>query len=166
MSARLAQPLKFLLVGIGGFVLNVCAFAVLFGLGTWYLAASVLAYLVSNGAMYLGNRYFTFGLSHGGFVRAYLRYVIVGAIVAALTALLLAAFVEGLGMDPRPAQALALTLLVPLSFVLSKRFAFQLRPVVQQGSGPFCCGPELIPATLQSPADGGGVDAEVTRYLP
>ena len=128
MGSRLAQPLKFLLVGTGGFGLNVCAFALLFGLGTWYLAASVLAYLVSNAAMYLGNRYFTFGLSHCGFVRAYLRYVVVGGVVAALTALLLAAFVEGLGMDPRPGQALALTVLVPLSFLLSKRFAFQLRP--------------------------------------
>ena len=126
MRSRLAQPLKFLLVGAGGFVLNVCAFTALFGLGTWYITASVLAYLVSNAGMYLGNRYFTFGLSHGGFVRAYLRYVLVGGVVAALTALLLAAFVEGLAMDPRPAQALALTVLVPLSFLLSKRFAFQL----------------------------------------
>lgn len=128
MIARLAQPLKFVLVGIGGFVLNVGAFTVPLGLGTWYLAASVLAYVISNAAMYLGNRYVTFGLAHRGLARAYLRYVVVGGVVAALTALLLAAFVEGLGMDPRPAQAFALTLLVPLSFVLSKRFAFQLRP--------------------------------------
>lgn len=128
MTRRFAQPVKFLLVGIGGFVLNVCAFTVLFGVGTWYLAASVIAYFVSNGVMYVGNRYFTFRLSHVGFLRAYVRYTVVGGAVAAITALLLAAFVEGLGMDPRPGQALALTLLVPLSFLLSKRFAFELRP--------------------------------------
>ena len=128
MSARLAQPLKFLLVGTGGFVLNLCAFTLLFDLGTWYVAASVLAYLMSNAAMYVSNRYFTFGLSHDGFVRAYFRYVVVGGIVAGLTALLLAVVVDGLGMDPRPGQALALSVLVPLSFVLSKRFAFQLSP--------------------------------------
>ena len=128
MGSWLAQPLKFLLVGTGGFVLNVCAFTVLFELGTWYLAASVLAYLLSNAAMYLGNRYLTFGLSHDGFLRAYVRYLVVGGAVVALTALLLATFVEGLGMDPRPGQVLALTVLVPLSFLLSKRFAFQLRP--------------------------------------
>ncbi|MDH4103538.1 MAG: GtrA family protein [Thermoleophilia bacterium] len=127
MHGRLAQPLKFLLVGTGGFVLNIVLFTVLFGAGTWYVGASVLAYLVSNAAMYLGNRYFTFGVSHGEFVRAYLRYLVVGGVVAGLTALLLAAFVEGLGMDPRPAQALALSVLVPLSFVMSKRFAFELR---------------------------------------
>ena len=128
MSACLPRPVKFVLVGAGGFVLTVLAFTVLFDLGAWYLAASVLAYLASNAAMYIGNRYFTFDLSHDGFVAAYVRYAIVGAVVAALTALLLAAFVEALGLDPRLGQALALSILVPLSFVLSKRFAFGLRP--------------------------------------
>ena len=128
MVGRLGQPAKFVVVGIGGFVLNVLAFSVLFELGAWYVAASVLAYLLSNSAMYLGNRYFTFRLSHDGFLAAYVRYAVVGAIVAALTVVLLAGLVEGLGLDPRPAQALALSLLVPLSFLLSKRFAFRLRP--------------------------------------
>jgi hypothetical protein len=49
-----------------------------------------------------------------------------------------AGFVEGLGLDPRPAQALALTLLVPLSFVLSKRFAFRLSPDPRRGN-PLTC---------------------------
>jgi putative flippase GtrA len=126
--ARLGQPAKFVVVGTGGFLLNLVVFSALFGLGAWYLASSVIAYLVSNAAMYLGNRYLTFGLAHAGIVGAYLRYVVVGVVVAALTVLLLAAFVEGLGFDPRPAQALALALLVPLSFFLSKRFAFRLGP--------------------------------------
>jgi putative flippase GtrA len=128
VSTRLPQPAKFVLVGTGGFLLNVGAFTALFALGAWYLAASVLAYLGSNAAMYVGNRYFTFGLSHKGFIAAYLRYFVVGVVVAALTALLLAGFVKGLHLDPRLGQALALAILVPLSFVLSKRFAFGLRP--------------------------------------
>ena len=128
MSARIGQPVRFLLVGIGGFVLNVGAFAALFGIGAWYLAASILAYLLSNAAMYVGNRYFTFRLSHDGFVAAYLRFAVVGVVVAILAALLLAAFVEGLGLDARVGQPLALCVLVPLSFLLSKRFAFRLSP--------------------------------------
>jgi hypothetical protein len=70
----------------------------------------------------------TFGLSHDGFLGAYLRHLVVGAVAAGFTVVLLAGFVEDLGLDPRPAQALALTLLVPLFFVLSRRFAFRLRP--------------------------------------
>jgi putative flippase GtrA len=128
VTARLPQLAKFVVVGAGGFVLNVLAFTVLFAFGTRYVAASVLAYLTSNAAMYLGNRYFTFGLSHDGLFAAYLRYAVVGAIVAALTAVLLAGLVEGVGLDPRIGQALALSILVPLSFLLSKRFAFRLGP--------------------------------------
>ena len=128
MSPGLGQPARFVLVGAAGFALNICAFTFLFELGAWYLAASVVAYLASHAAMYVGNRYFTFGLSHRGFVGAYLRYVVVGAIVAALAALLLAALVERLEVDPRLGQALALTALVPVSFLLSKRFAFRLHP--------------------------------------
>lgn len=78
--------------------------------------------------MYLGHRYFTFGLSHDGLVAAYLRYVAVGGVVAGLTALLLALLVEGVGLDPRLGQAIALSALVPLSFLLSKRWAFRLHP--------------------------------------
>ena len=127
MSDRLPQPVKFVVVGIGGFALNVLAFTALFDLGAWYLAASVLAFMASNAAMYVGNRYFTFGLAHdAGFLTAYLRYAVVGGVVAGLTVLLLAVFVAGLHLDPRLGQALALTVLVPLSFLLSKRFAFRV----------------------------------------
>ena len=129
MAGRLGQPAKFLVVGdrrlrVKRLRVHRCSS----GSATWYLAASVLAYLLSNAAMYVGNRYFTFRLSHDGFVGAYLRYLAVGGVVAGLTVVLLGGFVEGLGMDPRSAQALALSLLVPISFVLSKRFAFQLSP--------------------------------------
>jgi putative flippase GtrA len=128
VTSRLPQPVKFLLVGIGGFVLNVLAFTALFDLGTWYLAASFVAFMSSNAAMYVGNRYFTFGLSHSGFLAAYVRYAVVGGVVAGLTALLLAGFVEVVGLDPRLGQALAISVLVPVAFLLSKRFAFRLRP--------------------------------------
>lgn len=133
MRTSLAQPARFVLVGAVGFGLNVGAFTALFGLGARYLLASVLAYLISNAAMFVGNRYFTFARSGAGFVAAYLRYLLVGVVVAGLTALLLALLVEGLEVDPRLGQALALTALVPLSFVLSKRFAFRLHP--DAGSG-------------------------------
>lgn len=128
MNTRRGQPVRFVVVGIGGFLLNISAFSVLHELGSWYVLASILAYLISNAAMYLGNRYFTFGLSHDGFIAAYARYVLVGTLVAGLTVVLLAVLVEGLRLDPLPAQALALALLVPLSFLLSKRVAFRLHP--------------------------------------
>ena len=128
MKTRLGQPVKFLLVGTGGYVVNLLAFAALYALDMRYVAASLLAYFLSNALMYLGNRYFTFGLSHDGFWAAYLRYVLVGAVVAVLSAVFLAALVEGAGADPRLGQALSLAAITPLAFLLNKRWTFQLRP--------------------------------------
>lgn len=131
MIRSLPQPLKFVAVGTGGFLLNLLAFTVLFDAGVVYVASSLIAYLCSNAAMYLGHRYWTFYPSRSRFLTAFLRYAVVGAIVALATAALLAVLVEGAGLGPRPGQALALATLVPLSFFLSKRWAFERHAVLE-----------------------------------
>ena len=125
MSVR--QPVKFLIVGAAGYVVNLAVFAALYELGVPYAADSIVSYFVSNVLMYLGNRYFTFGLGHEGFWRAYARYLIVGVVVAALNAGVLAFLVEIGGVHPTPGQALSLLLITPVAFVLNKRWTFQLR---------------------------------------
>ncbi|MGH2995669.1 MAG: GtrA family protein [Gaiellaceae bacterium] len=126
--AGLAQPVKFLLVGAGGYLVNLLVFAGLYAIGIQYVTASVLAYLASNALMYLGNRYFTFRLRHEGFWSAYLRYMLVGVLVVGLNAGLLAALVEGTAIDPRFGQAISLLLITPVAFVLFKRWTFRLEP--------------------------------------
>jgi putative flippase GtrA len=121
------QPLRFLGVGIGGYGVNLVAFAVLYAAGARYAPAAVLAYLGSNAFMYLGNRYFTFRLGHEGFWTAYGRYVLVGCLVAALAAAVLAGLVEVGGLEPRFGQPLALLIVAPLAFALFKRVSFRLR---------------------------------------
>jgi len=123
-----AQPVRFLVVGATGYGVNLAAFAVLVAAGVRYLAASVASYLVSNALMYLGNRYFTFRLGHEGFWAAYARYMIVGLVVAAMNAAVLAVLVEGLGLDETLAQALSLLAVTPPAYVLFKRWTFRLRP--------------------------------------
>ena len=102
-------------------------FAALYGSGSAYAAASAAAYLVANAVMYLGNRYFTFGLGHAGFWSAYARYLGVGVLVAGFVVVLLGTFVEGVGIDPRVGQALALLAISPVAFVLFKRWTFRIR---------------------------------------
>jgi putative flippase GtrA len=123
---RLAQPVKFVAVGAGGYLVNLLVFAGLYGLGTPYVVASILAYLFANALMYLGNRYFTFRLGHQGFWGAYLRYMLVGGVVVGLNAGILAALVEGTGIDPRLGLAISLLLITPIAFVLFKRWTFRL----------------------------------------
>jgi putative flippase GtrA len=124
---RLAQPAKFLAVGVGGYLVNLVVFAGLYGVGTAYVVASVFSYLIGNALMYLGNRYFTFRLGHEGFWGAYLRYMLVGGVVVGLNAGILAALVEGTGIDPRLGLAISLLLITPVAFVLFKRWTFRLR---------------------------------------
>jgi putative flippase GtrA len=124
---NVAQPARFVAVGTAGYAVNLLAFAALYAAGTPYVAASVVAYLVSNVLMYLGNRYFTFRLGHMGFWSAYARYLLVGLLVAGLTAVVLTFFVEALGLRPTLGQALALLVVLPVAFVLIKRWTFQLR---------------------------------------
>lgn len=123
-----AQPLKFIVVGGAGYFINLAFFAGLFGLGLTYVAASIVSYLISNAFMYLGNRYFTFRLGNEGFWGAYLRYMVVGVVVAVLVAALLALLVEGFDLDPRLGQAIALLIVTPVAFVLFKRWTFRIRP--------------------------------------
>lgn len=126
--SRVAQPAKFLIVGAGGYVVNLAVFAVLYALGTPYIPASILAYAVANALMYLGNRYFTFRLGHAGFWAAYARYMLVGGVVVGLNVAILAGLVEGTSIDARIGQAISLLLITPVAFVLFKRWTFRIRP--------------------------------------
>ena len=128
MASPIAQPIKFLIVGAAGYGVNLLVFAGLVGLDVEYVTASIVSYFVSNALMYFGNRYFTFGLGHEGFWSAYLRYIVVGAVVVGLNAGVLAALVEGTGIDPRIGQAISLLAVTPPAFVLFKRWTFRVRP--------------------------------------
>ena len=114
------------MVGAGGYGANLVAFSALLGAGVAYAAAAVGAYLLSNALMYLGNRYFTFRGGRSGFLHGYVRYVVVGLAVAALNVVLLAALVEGAGLDPRLGQAVSLAALTPLAFVANRLWTFRL----------------------------------------
>lgn len=124
---RASQPVKFVLVGAGGYVVNLAVFAGLLKLGVPYLLGSIISYFVSNALMYFGNRYYTFGLGHDGFWPAYVRYVLVGLVVAGLNTIVLAFLVEIVGLNPVYGQALSLLLITPVAFVLNKRWTFRPR---------------------------------------
>jgi putative flippase GtrA len=124
--SRAAQPARFLVVGAAGYGVNLLTFALLVRADVGYVLASVASYLVANALMYLGNRYFTFRLGHDGFWSAYGRYLLVGFVVVALNAAVLAALVEGVGLDETLAQALSLLAVTPVAFVLFKRWTFRL----------------------------------------
>jgi putative flippase GtrA len=125
-ESAVAQPAKFVAVGAGGYLVNLGVFALLVALDVPYVTASIASYFVSNVLMYLGNRFFTFRLGRDGFWSAYVRYIVVGAVVVALNAGVLAVLVEVLEMDARLGQAISLLVVTPVAFVLFKRWTFRL----------------------------------------
>lgn len=122
----MAPPVRFVLVGAAGFVVNLAMFALLYEAGMPYLAASISSYATSNALMYVGNRYFTFALGHDGFWAAYARYAVVGGVIVGLNAAVLAVLVEVAGLHAVLGQALSLLVLTPVAFSLNKRWTFQL----------------------------------------
>jgi putative flippase GtrA len=126
--AAAAQPAKFLIVGAGGYAVNLAVFAAFHSAGLTYVVNALVSYFIANALMYLGNRYFTFRLGHEGFWSAYLRYMIVGAVVAGLNVGILAALVQGTGIDSRIGVAISLLLITPVAFVLFKRWTFRIKP--------------------------------------
>jgi putative flippase GtrA len=126
--AAAAQPARFVLVGAGGYLVNLGVFALLHDAEVPYVANAVVSYGIANALMYLGNRYFTFRLGNEGFWSAYLRYLLVGVVVAALNAALLTLLVEGAGLDSRVGVAISLLLVTPVAFVLFKRWTFRIGP--------------------------------------
>ena len=126
MTKTMARPAKCLLVGAGGYVVNLLAFAGFLEVGVPHVAGSVLAYMISNVLMYLGNRYFTFRMGHVGFWSTLVRYFMVGLVVAALVAAILALLIELAGLHPLAGQAVALLIVTPLAFVLFKRYTFRV----------------------------------------
>ena len=156
--SRAAQPAKFLAVGAAGYGVNLLVFVALDAGGAPYAAASVVAYLVSNALMYLGNRFFTFRLGRAGFWPAYVRYLLVGIVVAGLAVAVLAVLVEVAGVDETLGQALALLLVTPVAFLLIKRWTFGLRGDRAQNP-PLRSGPALSPAAQTAQTGPRELDA-------
>ena len=122
----MGQPLKFLVVGTGGYVINLIGFYFLYQAQVIYQVASVVSYIIANFLMYFGNRYYTFQLGHEGLWSALTRYLVVGLLVAGLTVIVLVMLVDVGGLHPMFGQGLALLLVAPIAFTLFKRWTFQM----------------------------------------
>jgi putative flippase GtrA len=139
--------MRFCVVGGTGFLVNVVAFAALIGMfasgshivfdlpGTEYNirayhAASCMAFLIANTSNYMLNRSWTFG-SRGTthWLREYVPFLTIGifaqvVVLAILTVLLHADSPVHLDSEVL-AQAIAVVVVTPLSFILNKLWTFR-----------------------------------------
>jgi putative flippase GtrA len=119
------QLVKFGLVGVSGYLVNLGVFALLTGnLGVHHLIAAVGAFCVAVSSNFFWNRHWTFAAGHGhaGFQAARFFAVSIAALIVNLV--VLEALVGGTSLGELPAQAIAVAIAMPFNFLGNKLWTF------------------------------------------
>jgi dolichol-phosphate mannosyltransferase len=129
MTRRLLnnQFARFCVVGASGYVVNLAVYAALLAAGMHYLAAAAIAFLVAAGSNYAWNRIWTFRTSEAPILGQGARALVVSTLSLGANQLFLFAFVAA-GAGHLAAQAVAIVLATPFSFVANKLWAFAEPP--------------------------------------
>jgi putative flippase GtrA len=130
-SAALRKPgnwlqlMKFCVVGATGYAVNLGVYAALVeGAGVHYLGAAVCSFVVAVTNNYTWNRLWTFRDQRGHVALQGAKFLVVS--LAALGAnIALLALLVAVGMSKIPAQAVAIVLVTPLSFLGNKLWSFR-----------------------------------------
>lgn len=119
------QLLKFGLVGVSGYLINLGVFALLSGnLGVHHIVAAIGAFCVAVSSNFFWNRHWTFTAGHGhaGFQAA--RFFAVSIAALLINLVVLEALVEGASLGDLAAQAIAVAVAMPFNFLGNKLWTF------------------------------------------
>jgi putative flippase GtrA len=120
------QLVRFCGVGATGYVINLAVFAAcVHGFGIDYRIAAGIAFLVAVTNNFLLNRHWTFDAraGHAGFQAA--RFLTVSAAAFGFNLVWLLLLVDGFGLAKVPAQAAAIAIATPVSFLGNKLWSFR-----------------------------------------
>jgi len=131
------QFVKFGIVGVSNTLLFLAVYTLLVeGLGVWYLAASAIGFVIGATNGFLLNRRWTFR-EHVGDALTPVRWGIVQGCGLLLNLALVAGCVEGLGMDELVGQAVAIAIVVVVTFAANRAWTFRTRPAQASGQDFF-----------------------------
>lgn len=121
------QLAKFGTVGASGYVVNLAVYAALLeGGDVHYLGAAVLSFVVAVANNYTWNRQWTFRRQRGHLAYQGMRFLVVSLLALGMNLLFLQILVT-LDVPKIPAQAAAIALVFPFSFVANKLWSFRTR---------------------------------------
>jgi putative flippase GtrA len=124
-SANWLQLLSFCAVGASGYVVNLAVYSALLAAGSGFVAAAVGAFALAVGNNYTLNRVITFRNQQRATVAVQgARYLSVSLFVLTVNLLLLTLLVWG-GLGEVWAQASAIVLVTPMSFLGTKFWSFK-----------------------------------------
>lgn len=118
------QLVRFLVVGTSGYVVNLAIFSIALLLGAHYIPAAILAFIVAWMNNFMLNRYWTFRAHAEAMVGQGARYLAV-SVVALITNLIILQLLVDAGLGETLSQAIAIVLVTPLSYLLSRRWSFR-----------------------------------------
>ena len=126
LSPAARQFARFCAVGASGYAVNLAVYVGLLDAGLHYAAAAALSFLVAAGSNMIWNRLWTFRAREARLVTQGLRALGVSALSLGANQLFLAVLVAA-GAGHLAAQAVAIVLVTPFSFVANKLWAFAER---------------------------------------
>jgi putative flippase GtrA len=129
----MVQFVKFGIVGVSNTLLFLAVYTVLLkGFGVWYLTASAIGFIVGAINGFLLNRSWTFR-GHVGDALTPVRWGIVQGGGLLLNLGLVALCVSGLGMDELVGQAVAIAIVVVVTFLANRAWTFRTHPAEAAG---------------------------------
>ena len=125
-QANWLQLVRFVVVGVSGYVVNLGVFAVCTQTaGVDYRVAACVSFVVAVSNNYFWHRHWTFDARGTSKRKQGLRFLSVSLAAFVTSLFVLQGLVDLLGLPEVPAQAVALALVVPQSFVLNKMWSFR-----------------------------------------
>jgi len=118
------QLVRFLAVGVSGYVVNLLVFWISTSAGAHYIPAAIIAFAIAWLNNFLLNRHWTFRRADEAMVGQGVRYLLVCLVALAANLVILHLLVDA-GLGEIYSQALAIVLVTPLSYLLSRRWSFR-----------------------------------------
>lgn len=118
------QLARFLAVGLSGYAVNLLVFWLATAGGMHYIPAATVAFVVAWLNNFLLNRHWTFRAAGEGLMAQGVRYLLVCLVALGANLIILHVLVDA-GLGELYAQAIAIVLVTPLNYLLSRRWSFR-----------------------------------------
>jgi putative flippase GtrA len=119
------QLIRFCVVGASGYLVNLVVFSVMVHvLDLHYVVAAIGAFCVAWTSNFVFNKFWTFQQHGLSAVKQGTRYLAVSLVALGINLVLLELLVRT-GMPEVPAQAIAIAAVMPVNFLLNRRWSFR-----------------------------------------
>ena len=119
------QLIRFCVVGASGYLVNLVVFSVMVHvLGLHYVVAAIGAFCVAWSSNFAFNKFWTFQRHGLSAVQQGARYLAVSLVALGMNLVILEVLVRA-GLPEVPAQAIAIAAVMPVNFLLNRRWSFR-----------------------------------------